>query len=839
MVLVPSDFKLDEARFGKNLRSSKRGAAGGPSSMTTEHLRPLLDSPRDTHLLFDACQLLSTAKVLQKIKDAMRLGRMTALSKDDGDVRGIVAGDVLRRLTARTMAQQLGKAVEAATAPFQFALSTKAGCECVPHTLQALCEMNPEATVVSVDGIGAFDLVSRRAMLEGLHAIPGGAEALPFVRMFYGQPSRYLWEDCEGIVHAIHQGEGGEQGDALMPLLFSLGQHGALAAVQRQLHEGEKMFAYLDDIYIVTTPARVGDVYCLLLDALYRHAHIRLHCGKTQVRNSGGIRPEACDALERVARAENPRAVVWKGSDLPLREQGIKVLGTPLGHLEFVSAHLERTSAEHQVLLDRIPHVPDVQAAWLILLHCAGARANYLICVVSPDQVHGFAENHDSRLWACQCHILQIPEESGDQASRITATLPLVLGGCGVRGAARTSQSAFWASWADCLHMVHQRHAPVADLLVHQLESGSETPHLGAAVQAARALEGVQGFEVPSWRALALGHRPPQNLDELEIDAIRGGWQHEAASRVEREFRESVVFPSLADDEKALVRSQSGSGAGAALSTVPTHPLVRIDSQLFRVLLSRRLRLSLPLARRFCRCDRSIDVYGHHRAACARAGVLAKRGFALESAAARVCRKAGARVTTNVMVRDLDPGVMNVQDGRRLEVIADGLPLHGGAQLAVDTTIVSALHCDGTPHRGAANVDGVRLVAARRRKERTYPELVAPRSHCRLVVLANEVGGRWSTEALVFSRLLVRAKARSEPLLMRMRAQQAWKLRWLSILTCASARAVALSLLCLRSHGGADGAIPHLHEVEGDFRSTLIFLHHPRPKKKKTLTALH
>ena len=69
--------------------------------------------------------------------------------------------------------------------------------------------------------------------------------------------------------------------------------------------------------------------------------------------------------------------------------------------------------------------------------------------------------------------------------------------------------------------MVDQRHALVADLVVHHLESGTETPRLGAAVQAARALGGLQGFEVPSWRALALGHRPHQNLDKFEIDAIR------------------------------------------------------------------------------------------------------------------------------------------------------------------------------------------------------------------------------------------------------------------------------------------------------------------------------
>ena len=40
-------------------------------------------------------------------------------SKFDGGVRGIVAGDVVRRLVARTMSQQLSPAVERATSPYQ------------------------------------------------------------------------------------------------------------------------------------------------------------------------------------------------------------------------------------------------------------------------------------------------------------------------------------------------------------------------------------------------------------------------------------------------------------------------------------------------------------------------------------------------------------------------------------------------------------------------------------------------------------------------------------------------------------------------------------------------
>ena len=48
----------------------------------------------------------------------------------------------------------------------------------------------------------------------------------------------------------------------------------------------------------------------------------------------------------------------------------------------------------------------------------------------------------------------------------------------------------------------------------------------------------------------------------------------------------------------------------------------------------------------------------------------------------------GARVTVNMMVRDMDLPVTNARDARRLEIVADGLPLFGGVQLAVDTTLV-------------------------------------------------------------------------------------------------------------------------------------------------------
>ena len=132
-------------------------------------------------------------------------------------------------------------------------------------------------------------------------------------------------------------------------------------------------------------------------------------------------------------------------------------------------------------------------------------------------------------------------------------------------------------------------------------------------------------------------------------------------------------------------------------------------------------------------------------------------GWALESAAARVCREGGARARSNVFVH-LDLLQHNVVDSRRLEVGADGLPFHGGAQLATDTTLVSPLQWDGRAIRGAAEKNGKALLNA---KECTHNELDGEGSRARLVVLGHEVGGHWSEEKAEF--LLICATFRRTP----------------------------------------------------------------------------
>ena len=178
-----------------------------------------------------------------------------------------------------------------------------------------------------------------------------------------------------GNVHEVAQGEVGEEGDPLMPALFSLGLHPALAAVQERLSAGERVFAFLDDINIVCRPTRVLEVHRILEEELWRHACMQVHHGKTQVWNRGGIRPEGIEILTRMS---DPDAVVWKGdAEIPDQERGVRVLGAPIGSSEEVLAQLNAKSREQRLLFQRIPAVPDLQSAWLLLLFCGATRANY------------------------------------------------------------------------------------------------------------------------------------------------------------------------------------------------------------------------------------------------------------------------------------------------------------------------------------------------------------------------------------------------------------------------------------------------------------------------------
>ena len=217
----------------------------------TSQLYKIGKGKKTTLKLTAAATRLATAALPPNILLALRLGRMVALQKPNGRVRGLVMGDVFRRLVARTLAQQFSPQFQTATAPHQYALATRAGGEALARSVRVATELQPNLTVLSVDGVGAYDHIARQAILQGIHGDPGLRPLLPFVRQFYASPSEYLWYDAAGTCHPIHQHEGGEQGDPLMPGLYAVAVAPALQETHRALLPGEALLAYLDDTYIL------------------------------------------------------------------------------------------------------------------------------------------------------------------------------------------------------------------------------------------------------------------------------------------------------------------------------------------------------------------------------------------------------------------------------------------------------------------------------------------------------------------------------------------------------------------------------------------------------------
>ena len=170
-----------------------------------------------------------------------------------------------------------------------------------------------------------------------------------------------------------------------------------------------------------------------------------------------------------------------------------------------------------------------------------------------------------------------------------------------------------------------------------------------------------------------------------------------------------------------------------------------------------------------------------------------------------VFREAGARVRTNVMVRDLDLGAFNHLDGRRLAIIADGLHFWRGAKLAIHTTLVSPTRANGTFQAPCSTLGCVALEEARKTKERKYPELAGNGGRARLVGRGRSGRGRFSAEAAKFLRGFVSAKVRGVPDVLKGKAAAAWSRRWRSMLGCVVGRVPP----------GTDGEVTLLSDVLG------------------------
>jgi len=816
---VPSEaLTLDRDIFIRCLRGARRGLSGGLSGHRNEHLKVALDDEAAINDLAEIAQSMAVADLPDSIASAYRLCKLTAMRKGSNKIRGLNAADPFKRLVSRSLAKQFADEFRVATSPYNFGLSEHSGTESIIHYLRARVEQDEELCITKVDGIGAFDHILRSVMLGKLRTLPNAHKLLPYVVASYGSPSTYVWTDAESVIHDIHQGEGGEQGDALMPALFALGLHDALHHITQQLRPGEEIMAYLDDVYIVCKPDRVKEIYDLVAIDIRTHTGIALNEGKTECWSPGGGPPPPNVNL---LNGPSPAPPVWK-SNLPPEQNGLEILGSPIGCQAYIDRILADKLAEEDRLFDKLDHIDDLQIGWLLLFYCASPRANYILRTVPPTACAEYTRHRDTRIREVLANIFQLaPEILSDSAIIDQIHLPVKLGGLGLISALATRVPAYWASWCDALPNMMERFPGFADQFMPNMMQLSVDSHSRPVHSCLRNLHEAalhlqnQGFsDIPNWHDLLQGSTPP-NVEEdgFEPGERKHGWQRIASQHCIG-LQHAAYLGSLSNTDQARLRSTAGPNAGRWLSAIPHDAQFQMEAPIFRCAVFRRLGLQVDPTGGQCEgCGHVLDPFGWHRCTCMRSGRVQKRHKPLVAAWRRVFREAGVVIPDRNIERRLATTHINrgPNDRRRMDLITSGIDgICGGSALFMDATLVSPLRGNGRVMPGSHRQDGEALARAdHRNRFSDYPD-VQQSPDAALLCLGVETYGRWGKHCLDLVRCLAKFKGRNVPDYLAKGIQQAYSARWWNLLSVQVQRIVSETII---RQEGSDllGAEPSSH----------------------------
>ena len=791
---------LDKQVFGDVLREARRGVSSGMFGNRNEYLKLCLEDDVAFNALYDVSQLLARALVPEEITEALRISGLTALLKPNRRIRGISAADTFRRLVTKCLARQHQNLLRQCVWPDNFGLCDRSGTDMVAHLLRYVTDEDPTKVVLSIDGVGAFDHISRARMFEALLATPELNSLVPFVRQWYASPSRYMWRDSQGTMHEILQGDGGEQGDAMMPALFCLALKSALTEIKQGLPEGASIHAYLDDIYVTCDRADAALIFHRIQEILSRVCHIDVNLGKLAAWSKADL--PAPDGFSTIS------SEAWK-ADKPDAERGVKILGTPLGTPAFVEACASETLLEKSQLLNFLPKLPSLQASWLLLYFCAVPRINHLLRTVPPDGNSSIANAHDDSIRVAFRTMFGIPgEASWDadlhkmsyEACANQAQLPLRLGGCGLRNSTRTAHAAYWASWADSLQGLCQRYPGIGSRMLRHLTTVQAATFPAAAPRCILQAElsgtfcEASGWDSrPGWADLAAGLRPPQpDMTQAELGEWRHGWQFHAGDGIERhaqsELKQLLALPSTRRNAacagKARLLSCTGRFASAWMVVAPTSDSLTFTNQEILIAMRRRLGVATSFE--------GPDAHGHASLATNTGARMNARHTEFNAAWRQVFTEAGG----NTADRNVERMLRNTHipthpsDGRRLDLVVPGLNVARGLPLFCDGTVLTPLTAFGQPRPGTSNSAGGLLAAATVANNNTYREVVDSGLGA-LFCLGAEVFGRLSSQAVDLLPAL--ARERSRGLHPRLRRSTAHGLlhRWSGIVAVGLQRAVA------------------------------------------------
>jgi Reverse transcriptase (RNA-dependent DNA polymerase) len=555
------------------------GSAAGPSGLRNSHLQQCVrhtahTSGRMVDWLLELMAWLGTVAYSTPAALPAPFWRFHAaarLSAVGEKARPIACGDTFRRLFARIFCASSRPQVSALLEPAgQFGVGARGGAERVALMAQLAHESG--GVLLAIDGSNAFNALSRSAVLVAV------AEHLPtlydYVEHIYG-PGRAPWLqfglDGRADAAIILSQQGVQQGDPLGPLLFALALRGTMVAACSQYPQ-LALPGYLDDLTIMAptctaqTLSQVGSAFCFVQKAL-GELNIQVNVAKC-----AALVPAGGGTRERAAAAFAAAAV-----PVPVRDDGITLMGVPIGTAEFVRAHVTATlrAPGTDRLLAELTQMEDAQAAFSILRLAVPARVGHVARNTAPALAHEELRRFDAITLAAVATLAQEPSAGLAQPAREGI-------GDGGRGSAAGTAAAPPSPWAEAVAWIRDTNwggqAPVAlpahqQVRVHLRMGSGGFGVLGAAPRAcaafvARTLECMQPAlaafpdAVRSYLLERARHRFTFTQLAACLQQLRGGGEDAAATI--SQLLPSAWCGNWAQDAAAWQALRHALGAGEA-----------------------------------------------------------------------------------------------------------------------------------------------------------------------------------------------------------------------------------------------------------------------------------
>ena len=670
-------MQLTESELRDLIRTFPAGSSGGPDGLRPQHLLEMIKSTDAGPALISAVtaliNILLSGICPEELRPILFGGTLFALRKKTGGLRPIVIGYLWRRLASKGANSYSVPKITSYLSPRQLGVAVPGGAEAAVHASRRfLTTMDAESVFVKLDISNAFNSLHRDRMLSSINTLL--PELAPYCHLAYAEASQLKFGK-----YTIQSMVGPQQGDPLGPLLFCLPLQPALLNLTSPI-----AFGYLDDMALGGPTSKVVadltflEAECADLGLVLNRAKCEVTASDLQQITHNSFRDFTRTSLDQMC-----------------------LLGAPLSTGSALQMALDTRVEELSRAMDRLNLIAR-QDALLILRSSLGAPKLLYTLRCAPCVDHPVLAEYDCRLRKGLEDILNI---NLSESQWLQSTLPIGMGGLGIRRVSSLALPAFLASAAGTLVLQSN--------ILRELGSHPD-PH-------------VEGLAAQWQTDLGI------NITEDFHTHIQSKWDK---PMLQRTFSE-LFHPLTEKHDQARWRAVTAEHAGDWLYSLPiTSCGLKLSDEALRVAVGLRLGANI-CEPHTCACGAMVTARGEHGLSCSLGfGRMARHG-ALNDLICRALNKAGFPAVK-------EPQGILRSDGKRPDGITL-IPWRAGRSLVWDATVVDTFAPSYLPV--SATRAGAAAGLAEDRKNQKYNALLS--THF-FIPLAMETMGPINSKGLNF-----------------------------------------------------------------------------------------